>query len=150
MYKIIAVTDSYKQFEIPINEYSERLSKKCEIIKIKPVKNLNDNQTIEKETLLVTQKLEKLKGFKIVLNLNGKILSSSLIYSFIEEKKQIFSDIIFVIWGASWLDYNYLERYCDFSLSLWKITLPHSLCLLVLIEQIYRFEMMKKWTKYHK
>jgi 23S rRNA pseudoU1915 N3-methylase RlmH len=35
-------------------------------------------------------------------------------------------------------------------INLWKMVLPHGLAILVLIEQIYRISMMKKWTSYHK
>jgi 23S rRNA pseudoU1915 N3-methylase RlmH len=33
---------------------------------------------------------------------------------------------------------------------LWKMTMPHSLAFLVILEQIYRIEMIKKWTNYDK
>jgi len=150
MYKIIIISDSNKHFDLPIKEYEKRLGKILEIIKIKPIKKGSDNEIIKKETEELIKKLEKLKWFKMILNPNWKNLDTKKFFSLIEEKKQNYWDIIFIIWWALGLDYEKLENFVDFSLSLWKLTMVHSLALLVLIEQIYRIEMIKKWTNYNK
>jgi len=61
MYKILIISDSNKHFDEAIGEYVKRLSKTCEIIKLKPIKNGSEKQIIEKETSEVIKKLEKLK-----------------------------------------------------------------------------------------
>ncbi len=150
MNKIIIISDSNKHFDSAIKEYEKRLGKKLEIIKIKPVKNWTEKQIIEKETEELIKKIEKNKGFKIVLSPVWKSLNTKKLFSLIEEKKQNFSDIIFIIWGALWLDYGKLKNFVNFELNLWEMTMPHSLALLVILEQIYRLEMIKKWTSYNK
>ena len=150
MYKIIITWDSSKHFENAIKEYEKRLGKNLEIIKLKPVKTWTWNQIIEKETQNLIKILEKQKGFKIVLNPFWTNFSTQEFYEFIEQKKQNFSNIIFIIGWALGLDYKKLKIYTDFEFSLWKLTMPHLLALLVLLEQIYRLEMIKKWTSYDK
>ena len=105
---------------------------------------------IEKETIELIKKLEKISGFKIVLNPIWKSFTTKKFYDFIEQKKIINWNIIFIIWWALGLDYKKLEKYVDFSLNLWEMTMPHSLVLLVILEQIYRLEMIKKGTSYDK
>jgi len=150
MYKILIISDSNKHFDNAIGEYTKRLWKVCKIIKIKPIKNGTEKQIIEKETDEIIKKIEKLKWFKIVLNPAWKSLNTKKIFNLIEEKKQTNSQIIFIIGWANWLNYNYLKKYIDFNLNLWEMTMPHSLAFLVVLEQIYRLEMIKKGTSYDK
>jgi 23S rRNA pseudoU1915 N3-methylase RlmH len=150
MYKVIIISDSNKHFDNAIGEYTKRLWKNCDIIKIKPIKNGTEKQIIEKETSFLIEKLDKLKGFKIVLNPIWKSLNTKKLFNMIEEKKHNFPDIIFIVGWANWLDYGSLKGKVDFSLNLWEMTMPHSLALLVIMEQIYRLEMIKKWTSYDK
>jgi len=150
MYKVIVIADSFKHFDSAIGEYKKRLWKNCEIIKLKPSKKGTDKQIIESETNDLIIKLEKIKGFKIVLNPIWESLNTKKLYNFIESKKINFSNIVFIIGWANWLDYDKLKSNIDFNLNLWQMTMPHSLALLVIIEQIYRLEMIKKWTKYDK
>jgi 23S rRNA (pseudouridine1915-N3)-methyltransferase len=84
------------------------------------------------------------------LNPNGENYSTEEFYEFIELKKQTHKNIIFIIWGALGIDYHKLKPYIDTQINLGKMVLPHSLAILVLIEQIYRVWMIKKGTSYHK
>lgn len=147
MIKIISFVDSFKHYSEPIKEFEKRLWKEVELIKLKPIKNWN---IIEKETDILLDLLEKEKGFKIVLNPNWKNLSTEEFYDLIELKKQNYKNIIFIIWWANWIDYKKIEYIVDFELNFWKMIMPHILIILVLIEQIYRIWMIKKWTAYHK
>jgi 23S rRNA pseudoU1915 N3-methylase RlmH len=70
--------------------------------------------------------------------------------SLIENKKIEHKHIILIIGGAYWLNYKKLKSYIDLELNISKFTLPHSLALLVLLEQLYRINMIKKWSNYHK
>ncbi len=150
MYKILIVWDSFKHFEIPIKEYEKRLKKNIEIIKIKPIKKGTDKQIIDSETQELIKKLQNLKWFKIVLNPEWKSFNTKEFYDLIEQKKINFWNIIFVIWWALGIDYKKIKNFCDLELNLWKFTLPHILALVILLEQIYRIEMIKKGTSYNK
>jgi len=150
MIKIYIFVDSYKIYEKAIIEYEKRLWKNIEIIKVKPFKNSNPDLVIQKETEILEKILQKEKSFKIILSPNWKQFATMEFYKFIEEKKQNFWKISFFIGWANWLNYKKLKQYSDLELSLSKFTFPHSLALLILIEQIYRLFMINKGTLYHK
>ena len=150
MIKIYIFADSYKIYEKAIWEYEKRLWKNIKIEKIKPFKNINTDLVIQKETEILKWVLEKEKWFKIILSPEWKKFNTQKFYKYIEDKKQNFWNINFFIWWANWLDYKNLKNYADLELSLSDFTLPHSLALLVLIEQIYRLSMIKKGTSYDK
>ena len=150
MIKIYIFADSYKHFEIPIKEYEKRLWKSILVVKLKPSKNTNENLVIKEETNIIKDKLLNEKGFKIALNPVWKTFKTSDFLEFIESKKMNYWDIIFVIWWAFWFDYEDLNWFIDFNLSLSSFTMPHSLALLTILEQVYRLEMIKKWTSYDK
>jgi len=147
MIKIISFIDSFKHYEAPIKEFQKRLWKDIELVKLKPIKNGN---IISKETDILVDLLTKENWFKIVLNPNWKNLSTEEFYDLIESKKQNYKNIIFVIGWANWIEYNKIKHLVDFELNFWKMIMPHILIILVLIEQIYRIWMIKKWTSYHK
>ena len=147
MIKIVSFVDSYKHYEEPIKEFVKRLWKDVEIVKLKPVKN---GDVIQKETEIFEEYLKKENWFKIVLNPNWKNISTEDFYDFIEDKKQNYKNIIFIIGWANWINYSKIKHLIDFELNFWKMIMPHILILLVLIEQIYRITMIKKGTAYHK
>ena len=150
MIKIYIFADSYKIYEKAISEYEKRLGSVLKIEKLKCFKNNNSELVIEKETEILQKVLEKTKWFKIILSPEWKKFDTQNFYKYIEEKKQNFWDISFFIWWANWLNYKKLKIFADLQLSLSDFTLPHSLALLVLVEQIYRLSMIKKGTSYDK
>ena len=150
MIKIYIFADSYKIYEKAILEYEKRLWKDIKIEKLKPFKNSNSDLVIKKETEILKKILEKDKAFKIIMSPEWKKFNTQNFYEYIENNKQNFWDINFYIGWANWLDYKSLKNYSNLELSLSDFTLPHSLALLVLIEQIYRLSMIKKGTSYDK
>lgn len=150
MIKIYIFADSYKIYETAIKEYEKRLWKELKIEKLKPFKNKNADLVIVKETAMLEWVLEKEKGYKVILSPVWKKFSTQQFYTHIENSKQNFGNVSFFIWWANWLDYEKLKNFADLQLSLSDFTMPHSLALLVLIEQIYRLSMIKKWTSYDK
>jgi 23S rRNA (pseudouridine1915-N3)-methyltransferase len=150
MIKIYIFADSYKHFEEPIKEYEKRLWKSISIIKLKPSKNTNENLVIKEETEIIKNKLSIEKWFKIVLNPLWKSYNTIDFSDLIENKKMTYSNIIFIIWWAFWFDYDELNWYADLNINLGLFTMPHSLALLVILEQIYRSDMIKKGSDYNK
>jgi len=147
MIKIISFVDSFKHYSEPIKEFQKRVWKEVELVKLKPVKNWN---IIEKETDILINLLSKENWFKIILNPNWKNIWTEEFYNLIESKKQTYKNIIFIIGWANWIDYSKIKHLVDFELNFWKMIMPHILIILVLIEQLYRISMIKKWTAYHK
>ena len=150
MIQIYIFADSHKHFSESIQEYIKRLGKKVKIIELKPVKNGTSKQIISTETQEMIQKLQKDNSYRIVLSPTGKSMSTENINTLIENQKNRWNKMSFVIWWANGLDYTALRPYVDTELSLGKMTLPHSLALTVLLEQIYRCSEIEKGSKYHK
>jgi 23S rRNA (pseudouridine1915-N3)-methyltransferase len=149
MIKIIIFSDSFKHFEESIKEYEKRLWKEVEIIKLKPSKRKEEQEIISEETNILKEKLEKEKWYKILLYIEWKTFSTEDFYEFIESKKQNYSDLIFIIWWAYWVNLDKIDKLIDFKFSFSQMTFPHSMAYLILLEQIYRVNMIKKGTGYH-
>ena len=90
------------------------------------------------------------KFFNIVLDRNGKQFNSEDFAKFIEGKMVYFKkDIAFFIGGANGFSGDFVKS-CDFSLSFSKMTFPHEIARLLLLEQIYRAFTIIKGEQYHK
>ncbi len=150
MIKIYIFADSYKIYETAIKEYEKRLWKDIKIEKLKPFKNKNWDLVINKETEILEKLLQKEKWYKIILSPAWKKFSTQELYKKIESVKQNFGNVVFFVWWANWLDYKKLQNSSDLQLSLSDLTMPHSLALVVLVEQLYRLSMIKKGTSYDK
>lgn len=149
MYKIIIFSDTFKHFENPIKEYEKRLGKDIEVIKLKPSKWKSQELIIEEETNVLKEKLEKIKWYKILLFIEWNIISTEKLWELVEKAKQNYSDIVFIIWWAYGVDIKKIDNLINFKLSFSPMTFPHSMAFLILTEQIYRIEMIKKWSWYH-
>ena len=88
--------------------------------------------------------------FKIALDEKGKTLSTQelfkLIYKNCNERGQA---VAFAIGPAEGLTSEFIDQ-CDISLALSRLTMPHELARLVLIEQIYRCYTLSIGHPYHK
>ena len=81
----------------------------------------------------------------VLLTSNGREFDSIELSEWLEERRQDGIDLCFVIGGPRGLD---LER-CDTRLSLGRITLPHQLARVVLLEQLYRAHKILAGEPYH-
>ena len=140
-----------------IDEYSKRLSKYCrlEIIEVSDEKT-PDNAS-EKEELQIKEKegiqiLSKIKdnAYVIAMDLKGKTLSSEEFSSFIDNCGiQGNSNLVFIIGGSLGLSKDVLNR-ANYKLCFSKMTFPHQLFRVMLLEQIYRGFRIMKGKPYHK
>jgi 23S rRNA (pseudouridine1915-N3)-methyltransferase len=90
------------------------------------------------------------KVFNIALDRNGKQFNSEDFAKFIEDKMVYFNkDLVFFIGGADGFSGDFIKS-CDFSLSFSKMTFPHEIARLFLLEQIYRAFTIIKGEQYHK
>ncbi|MDE7263317.1 MAG: 23S rRNA (pseudouridine(1915)-N(3))-methyltransferase RlmH [Anaeroplasmataceae bacterium] len=137
-----------------ILEYSKRLSKYCKIDFISvPDEPIIHNMSIEdiksKEATKLLSKLPE-SSFKIALNLKGEMLSSP---ELAEKISHIFSysasHIVFVIGGSLGLGDELLKR-MDYHLCFSKMTFPHQLMQVILLEQIFRSFKILNHETYHK
>lgn len=142
-----------KYIKIGIDEFSKRMNlyAKMKIIELKEDGNdSNRVQSVEKESLEIIKTLEKHKGYNILLDIGGKNFSSE------EMSKEIqlltvrgVSTINFVI-GGSYGVSDEVRKVSDLRLSFSKMTFPHQLMRLILMEQIYRWFGIFNNSKYHK
>ena len=142
-----------------INEYVKRLSKytKLEIIELDDEKiPQNASSTIEEQIINVEsnkiiEKLSKYPNSKIlILDLKGKEYSSEQFAQKINQTQTYGnSTIIFIIGGSLGISQELLNISKD-KICFSKMTFPHQLIRLFLIEQIYRaFKILNNET-YHK
>lgn len=152
MIKILCVGKIKEKFlKDAINEYIKRLSKytKLEIIEISDEATNNSNITLDKEKEKLLKHIN-LKDYNIVLDIEGKMLDS---LDFANKINNIFtnenSNITFIIGGSCGL-HQEIKKLANYSLSFSKLTFPHQLFRVLLLEQIYRsFKILNNET-YHK
>jgi 23S rRNA (pseudouridine1915-N3)-methyltransferase len=84
-------------------------------------------------------------AFVCLLDSGGEELDSVGLSTFLGERLMSRRDLCFVVGGPRGLD---LER-CDLRLSLGRITLPHQLARVVLLEQLYRAYKILAGEPYH-
>lgn len=126
---------------------------------LKRIKRYNKIEIIElKESLLtpfpLALKAEALeinkhkKGYVIKLAILGEMLSSEqLSDKFSKITLSGYSDITFIIGSSHGIDESVIS---DFDLSISKMTFPHQLSRLILLEQIYRAISILHHLPYHK
>ena len=137
-------------WEQAIDEYKKRLSRFAElkIIEVEEATkftNLDQKSKTEGELLLA-----KSTGIVVALDGGGKMMSSPEIAEFIRKKEIQGENIIsFLIGGSNGLSKDVLNN-ADLILSFGKITFPHQLFRVVLVEQIYRSFTIIAGLPYHK
>ena len=146
-----------KYLKDAINEYSKRLSKYCklEIIEVADEKTPDNASEVVEEGIRNKEGERLLKYIKddtfvITLEINGKLLTSEELSDKIN-KLGIggTSHIIFVIGGSIGLGKEVLKR-SNFALSFSKMTFPHQLMRVILLEQVYRSYRIINNEPYHK
>lgn len=130
-----------------IEEYVKRLSRYC-TVKITEVADFpDDKSSIERECALI---LPKIKGICVPLCVEGKNISSEEFAKFIENCGiEGNSYITFVIGGSCGLD-DRIKNKGKLKLSFSKMTFPHQLMRVILLEQVYRAFKIINGENYHK
>lgn len=107
--------------------------------------------SVKKEGARILSVAEKLKrSFIILLDINGKELSSVQFSEKIEEiTSRGSSDITFIIGGSCGVSED-VENLADFKMSFGKMTYPHQLFKVIFLEQLYRSFKISKNEPYHK
>lgn len=146
-----------KYLKLGIDEFKKRLSKYCklEIIELEDEKapeNLSDKEMLmikEKEGKKILSKIKD-NSYVIALAIDGKNLSSEELAETINKLGvRGISNITFVIGGSLGLLDEVLSR-ADYKLSFSKMTFPHQLMRLILLEQVYRAYRINNGEPYHK
>ncbi|MBM6750647.1 23S rRNA (pseudouridine(1915)-N(3))-methyltransferase RlmH [Mediterraneibacter glycyrrhizinilyticus] len=146
-----------KYLKDAIAEYSKRLSRYCKI----EIIEVADEKTPDQASETVEENIRSKEGerilkhirddmYVITLEIGGKMLSSEELAQKIETLGiQGESSIALVIGGSIGLGKDVLKR-SDFALSFSKMTFPHQLMRVILLEQVYRSYRIINGEPYHK
>ena len=145
-----------KYLQDAINEYSKRLSKYCKLNIIElpdekipdKINNSLSEQIKEKECNKILEHVKK-DSYIIALNVEENQLTSTEFSKKIENISMLNSNITFIIGGSLGLTKKILDS-CNFKLSFSKMTFPHQLFRVFLLEQIYRSFKISNGENYHK
>lgn len=151
MIKIITVgTIKEKYLKDAIEEYRKRLRRyiDIDIIEIKDEGLLPPPQAMSKEAEKIIKHLNE-KDYIITLEIEGKELTSEELSKKTEETMIINSNITFIIGGSYGIDKRIKER-ANYHLSFSKLTFPHQLFRVLLLEQLYRAFKIINNESYHK
>ena len=151
MIKIICVGKIKEKYLVAaIDEYKKRLSKytKLELIEVNDIDNPNIDIVLNKEKELIEKHIDS-KDYIITLEIDGNMLNS---VEFAKKMDSIFntnSTITFII-GGSYGIHNDIKKLSNYKLSFSKLTFPHQLFRVNLLEQIYRAYKINNNEAYHK
>lgn len=139
-----------------IEEYSKRLSKYCKLtITELPDEKIPDklNNSLEndiktKECNNIINHIKK-DSYIIALDLNGKQFTSEEFSKKIEDLSMENSNLTFIIGGSLGLTKKLLDM-CDLKVCFSKMTFPHQLIRVFLLEQVFRAFKIQKGETYHR
>lgn len=137
-------------------EYTKRLSPYCDlkIIELDPVRlpekpsDAEINSALEREAELILKKIPA-GDYVVPLCIEGKQLSSEEFSGVLEQEMNIGRGVTFII-GSSCGLADMVKRRADLRLSFSKMTFPHQLFRVMLLEQIYRAFKICSGGAYHK
>ena len=104
---------------------------------------------LEKEAELILQKIPKNAWF-CVLTPEGKIISSEELADKMRDVKNSGKSSGCFLIGSSFGMAQRLKDKADFKLSMSRMTFPHHLARVMVLEQLYRAEAIQAGSKYHK
>ncbi len=145
---IIAFGKAKNSAYYPVSEELQKRIKNIKIIELNHISGLNNIEEIKvKEEKTIEKNLLE-NSYKIFLDSGGKQYDS---YQFTDKifSKTENKNIEFIIGGAYGFSKNILKK-ANLILSFGKITLPHMLARIILLEQIYRAETISNNHPYHK
>ena len=150
MIKIICIGKIKENYyKDAIQEYKKRISKytKIEIIELPDV-SYDIKKTLKEEYNSVMKVFNK-NDYNILMDISGNELDSLSFASKINNTFNINNNITFVI-GGSYGVLDELRNLCDYRISFSKMTFPHQLFRVILLEQIYRAFKINNHEEYHK
>ena len=151
MIKIIAVGNiKEKYLKEAIEEYKKRISKysNLEIIEVKDESYDDIKKVLEVESEKIEKHLSD-KDYIITLEIEGKEYSSEEFASKINNILIENSNLTFIIGGSYGLS-DKIKSKSKLALSFSKMTFPHQLFRVILLEQIYRSYKINNNESYHK
>ena len=150
MIKIICVGKIKEKFYTDaVNEYLKRLSKytKIDLIEVKD-ENFDNIKNLIKERDSILKYIND-KDYIITLEIDGNELDSVSLSNHISSVEAKYSNITFIIGGSIGI-HDDIKKMSNYKLSFSKMTFPHQLFRVMLLEQLYRSYKIKNNETYHK
>ena len=150
MIKIICLGKIKEKYFIDaLKEYEKRLTKytKLEIIEIPDYVDNDIKVCLEKEKDLILKHIKE-KDNIVILDINGKEIGSVEFSNLIEKELSLNSNITFIIGSSNGL-HDEIKRISNKKLSFSKMTFPHQLIRVFLLEQLFRAYKINNNEKYH-
>lgn len=137
-------------------EYEKRLGAFCrfELVQLKE-ERLSDDPSESEIKNALSKESEKIlalipaRAYVVAMCVEGKQLTSPELAEKLEEISSRTSDICFII-GSSFGLSDTVKQRADLRLSVSKLTFPHQLMRVILLETVYRAFNIQKGTRYHK
>lgn len=144
MIKIICVGKIKEQFyRDAIFEYMKRLSKYHKVV----IEEVMDSDIVHEKDLII--KHLNSRDYIVTLEIEGNLISSLEFSSFVDRTLINNSNITFIIGGSNGLHED-IKKMSNYRLSFSKMTFPHQLFRVILLEQIYRSFKILNNESYHK
>lgn len=121
-----------------VREYEKRLGAYCKFT----------TAELKDDSALAANVADK-RAYKIALCVEGKQYSSEEFAQIIDKCAQLSGELILVIGGSDGLP-EPIKTMCDQRISFSKMTFPHQLMRVILLEQLYRAFNINHNGKYHK
>ena len=137
-------------------EYEKRLGAFCrfELVQLKE-ERLSDDPSESEIKNALSKESEKIlalipaRAYVVAMCVEGKQLTSPELAEKLEEVSARTSDVCFIV-GSSFGLSDTVKQRADLRLSVSKLTFPHQLMRVILLETVYRAFNIQKGTKYHK
>ena len=139
-----------KFFRDAAEEYKKRLCRyvKLDIIEVDDLPEDGGDMTKKKEGEMILSKIRP-DDFVVANCIDGKQMDSVELSEFFREREMYGSRVVFVIGGSLGLSDEVIRR-ANKKLSMSKMTFPHQLFRVMLLEQIYRAQKILSGERYHK
>ena len=139
-----------KFFREAADEYKKRLSRyvKLDIIEVDDLPEDAGEVTRKKEGEMILSKIRP-DDFVVANCIDGKQMDSVELSEFFREREMYGARVVFVIGGSLGLSDEVVRR-ANKKLSMSKMTFPHQLFRVMLLEQIYRAQKIIAGERYHK
>ncbi len=150
MIKIICIGKIKENYlKEAIFEYSKRISKytKLEIIEL-PDSTFDIKKSLEVERDRLLSKLNK-NDYNILLDIDGNSYNSKEFSEKLDKIRNVNSNLTFIIGGSNGV-HDDIKNFVNERISFSKLTFPHQLFRVILLEQIYRSYKILNNEEYHK
>lgn len=137
-------------FAPAVDEYGKRLQHYCRfsVVELPAARKRTPEESKEEEGRRLLGLVQP-QDWLVALDERGKALSSAELAQFVQRAQLSSRDLLFVIGGDEGLAPAVRER-AQLTLSLSRMTLPHRLARVVLVEQLYRAFTILRGEPYHK